>query len=145
MAQENYLLRSSRDVGLQKPDKGVNVSGPLPKNGDEQELEQLHVGLRHVAQRVVLQQQRQDLENVRHELLHVLEKKRHRSIITLGQNTTRHDYCIKSWNIPGVFLVIRLLDRTTNCEKIAEGGIRTADDWFEKRSLCQVRKILGAR
>ena len=54
----------------------MDVSRPLPQNRDEQEVEQLHVRLGHVTLRMILEQQRQDLEHVRHELLDVLEGKK---------------------------------------------------------------------
>ena len=71
-SQMMYLLWSSWNVRLEKSNKCVDVSGPFPKHWNEEELKELHVGLRHVALRVVLEQQGQDLEDVWDELLHIL-------------------------------------------------------------------------
>jgi hypothetical protein len=64
----------------------VDVSGPLPQNRDEQEVEQLHVRLGHVTLRMILEQQRQDLEHVRHELLDVLEGKKSEKFYSVVNN-----------------------------------------------------------
>ena len=70
-----YLLWSSGDVSLEESNKSVDVSGSFPQDRDEEEVEQLHVGLRHVTHGMVLEQQRQNLEHVGHELLHILKIK----------------------------------------------------------------------
>ncbi len=64
----------------------MDVSGPLPQNRDEQEVEQLHVRLGHVTLRMILEQQRQDLEHVRHELLDVLEGKKSEKFYSVVNN-----------------------------------------------------------
>ena len=81
-----YLLRAAWNVSLEEPDERVDVSGPLPQNRDEQEVEQLHVRLGHVTLRMILEQQRQDLEHVRHELLDVLEGKKSEKVLFGSHN-----------------------------------------------------------
>jgi hypothetical protein len=49
-------------------------------------VEQLHVRLGHITLRMILEQQRQDLEHVRHELLDVLEGKKSEKVLFGSHN-----------------------------------------------------------